>query len=609
MPQVYQPANPDQNLLENGGRPNQTGVNQGAPGMGYVDSGGGGGHSFGGGLTAAQIAQAQAIAESGVLENTLANQNAQGNQQANPMNGTVLPYANMLNGEVQTTPSAPTPPTTPSNGGGGGGGGYPSGGGGGGGGGTPASSTVQAGNNTAPVQGTELGDNTNYLLNEYNNMDNYQAAMTDLINSNTAQLIDLSHAQIDELLAVQLQAYANQLDQAKNQFGVLRAKLEQMKATEADNLVLAAAANGDKGGVGRAQYSAQMQQRDQALYELDLQWINLEQQLNQAIAEAKATGNYEKLAKTIELTTAAYEQLYNLMSQVMQVKTSDAAQLDQYYEGIREFDASYNLQVQQIQQNAVLNKISAGISVSPEDMEVFGLTGADAQTAANNINTSQGIERQILAEQLRSLQNSNNGYYGGSGGGGGGGGESSRPSKYGMTFSDSVPATVESTILGALEEDGLTVLRGGEPTQVLLNSSGGFASGLQAGDIVEISGYGRYVWNGSSWVPEGQAASGGSGGSGSSGGQTLSTADVISRLNNTYGIAGGNAASIGANLNAAISQAQLQLANAEATLFNTANSASGDEGAILAQSLRYEQAKQKLAMLQEAQAFYNQYFG
>ena len=356
-------------------------------------------------------------------------------------------------------------PQTPSGNPGGGSpsGGYPSGGGG------YVAATVTPGNNAAPIQGGELGDNTNYLLGEYNNMDAYQQKQEQTINDNTQKLIDLANAQIDEQLKVTLAGYANQLDQVKRQYSQVRARLAQAKATEADNIRLANAANGDRGGVGQAQYSAQMQQRDQALYEIDLEQINLEQQLEQAILEAEATGNYNKLAQQIELTSAAYEQLYNLASQVMQTKTNDAAQLDQYYEGIREYDAEYNLQLQQIQQNAVMNKINAGITVTPEDMEQFGLRGTDAQNAANNINQSQGIERQILQEQLRSLQRSNSGGYGGYGSGSGGsssgssGGNTSAGSSNvhegygGRTFGggSSSQQMTESQVIAALNNSGI----------------------------------------------------------------------------------------------------------------------------------------------------------
>lgn len=399
--------------------------------------------------------------------------------------------------------------TTP-NTGGGGGGGY-----GGGGGGSSASTVVQAGNNNAPIQNTELGDNTNYLLQEYQNSGNYEQKLEDLINTNTATLIDLANAQIDEQLKVTLAGYANELDKAKRQFGVMRAKLEQAKATEADNLALQRAASGNRGGIGEAEYNASMQQRDQALYELDLEWVNLEDQLEQAILEAQATGNYQKLANQIELTTAGFEQLTNLYNQVWQMNNANAARLDQYYEGIREFDADYNLQVQQIQQNAVLNKIQAGITVTPEDMMQFGLTGADAQTAANQINESQGIQRQLLAMELRGRA-SGGGYGGGSGGGGGGG---TRQSRYGMSFSSSVPAAVESGILGALESDALTVTRGGREQRITLNSSGGFANPLMAGDSISTA-YGVFVWDGGKWAPQGSnntglsSTGGGSTGSG-----------------------------------------------------------------------------------------------
>lgn len=490
MPQVYQPANPDQNLLANGGRPDQTGINQGAPSMGYQPPANNNNNSgYNGPLAPPSnprlelpYANPTLEATTGVTSSTQGSPSANGGATSYPSGSVAPDHTN--NNNASSGGNGSGEGGTPSGGGGYGGGGAS------GGGGVPSTTEQQLAELNA-IHGTQI-NGTDYLLNEYNNLPTYQENMENLINTTYSDLIDLNNARIDEQLKLTLADYANQLDQAKGQFAQIRAKLEQMKATEADNLALAAAMNGDRGGVGKAQYSQQMQQRDQALYEIDLQQVNLEQQIQQAIADAKATGNYTKLAQQIELATAQFERLAQLAADVENLKTSDATRLDQYY-----------LQVQELQQNAVLDKINYGIKITAEDMALFGLSGAMAQAAADELNSAQGMERQMLAEQLKSMQKANaaasyGGYGGGYGGGGGGSDEGSSGGGFSLSSAQLSELQTKSQYGNLyIYKDGTST---GKRLTITFDENGNPVSAnppMQAGEYIQLSDGTKLYSNGS----------------------------------------------------------------------------------------------------------------
>lgn len=291
--------------------------------------------------------------------------------------------------QLTTTPPQTTNSDKPASSGGGatnGGGGATTGGGGtagtGGGTGSAGAGNVQS-----------QYDNESRLQEIYNK--DLQAAydeMKNLTQQSTAERLDLQNQAIDEQVKVQIGAYANQLDDMKSKYAQERAKVAALASQANDNMILRSASNGDRGGIAQKQYNDQAAAYDSQILSIDLQQIKSEQDINQAIEEAKATGNYQKLQYVIELKTAEYQSLINQLESYISQKSNMASTLD-----------NYDLTVQAQNRNNVNNKIANGLQVSAQDMEQLGYTPGTAQAAANYANQNADIQRQLQYANLNNI--------------------------------------------------------------------------------------------------------------------------------------------------------------------------------------------------------------
>lgn len=169
--------------------------------------------------------------------------------------------------------------------------------------------------------------------------------------------------QLAQLRGVQIQQYNEQVDYAtnrtieeleRNKQDAAAVYDQQRKQTEVQsekaltNSALYAAARGDRGGIGQAQYNAIRAQTMQNHLAINQAQTKLATDTARQITDLRAQGEFQKADKLLEVTQSYLAQLMELEQWALSFNLN----IDQLNESIRQWQYNYNLNVQELNLSA-----------------------------------------------------------------------------------------------------------------------------------------------------------------------------------------------------------------------------------------------------------------
>ena len=206
------------------------------------------------------------------------------------------------------------------------------------------------------------------------------------------KLLQQNQAQIDYTTQAAIKEQEAQLEQSKQDAYEMQKQAYIQSLKDQDNLALQAAARGDAGGIGLKQYSDSANTYDKQVYEINLQLKNLEAEVAQKVADLKAQGEFEAANYALEIGMA---QIKDLQSQ------RDALQNLQI--SLAQNAMEYNQQVSDIAFDRALQRLQLGV-FSADDAKALGISDADAERIANQLNITAQIDLKTAEQQLEALK-------------------------------------------------------------------------------------------------------------------------------------------------------------------------------------------------------------
>ena len=245
-------------------------------------------------------------------------------------------------------------------------------------------STGDSGSSGEGVSGTGSGGGTPSDLKSY--LDAWQQAA-----------LQQSGGQIDYAVQQAVTELQRALADAETQYKEQAESVDRDARQAMDNSALYAELRGDKGGIGREQYSSIQNTRAQNHLAVQQAQTKLATDTERQIADLRAQGEFEKADAALELTQNYLSQLVSLEQWAAEYDLSAA----QFEASLQQWEAEYNMAMQQLQisqnqwqqefdytkQLNSTNQLSgmgeallgAGIMPSNEQLTAMGMTQAQAQ--------------------------------------------------------------------------------------------------------------------------------------------------------------------------------------------------------------------------------------
>ena len=206
------------------------------------------------------------------------------------------------------------------------------------------------------------------------------------------KLLQQQQAQIDYTTQAAIKEQQAQLDQSKQDAYEMQKQAYIQSLKDQDNLALQAAARGDAGGIGLKQYSDSANTYDKQVYEINLQLKNLEADVAQKVADLKAQGEFEAANYALEIGMAQIKDLQNQRDTLQNLQIS-----------IAQNAMNYNQQSSDIAFDRALQRLQLG-AFSAEDAKALGISDADAERIANQLNITAQIDLKTAEQQLEALK-------------------------------------------------------------------------------------------------------------------------------------------------------------------------------------------------------------
>ncbi|MDY3109903.1 MAG: hypothetical protein SOW50_07270 [Lachnospiraceae bacterium] len=206
------------------------------------------------------------------------------------------------------------------------------------------------------------------------------------------KLLEQQQAQIDYTTQAAIKEQQAQLDQSKQDAYEMQKQAYIQSLKDQDNLALQAAARGDAGGIGLKQYSDSANTYDKQVYEINLQLKNLEADVAQKVADLKAQGEFEAANYALEIGMAQIKDLQNQRDTLQNLQIS-----------IAQNAMNYNQQSSDIAFDRALQRLQLG-AFSAEDAKALGISDADAERIANQLNITAQIDLKTAEQQLEALK-------------------------------------------------------------------------------------------------------------------------------------------------------------------------------------------------------------
>lgn len=227
-----------------------------------------------------------------------------------------------------------------------------------------------------------------------------------LLEKNAQKTQDETKKYYEQLLQQQQQQIEHNTQQAIREQEALAEKqekeaYEQQKAAFAQsmkdraNLAYQSAARGDAGGIGLKQYSDAANSYDRQLYEINLQLENLKAEVDQNVASLKAQGNFDAANVALEIGMAQIKDLQNQRDALQ----SKQVNLSQNY-------MSYRQQQDEIAFDRALQRLQLG-AFTAEDAKALGISDADAERIATQLNITAQLSLKEAEKQLAGLKAQN----------------------------------------------------------------------------------------------------------------------------------------------------------------------------------------------------------
>lgn len=272
------------------------------------------------------------------------------------------------------------------------------------------------GEGMAPMEG--LGYEAQYLpqyWNDFTNTYDYEKYADDY-DAIRDQLVAANQAGVD-LGRMQLEA---QLQNALPEYDELRRQNAAAQSRASNNMALYNAANGDRGGIGSKQYSAEQNAYDQRMNEIQLEQQNLINTTNQQIAQLEAEGRMKEaeiLAQWGQAKLEAMQEQYNLYWNMYQQGASAMENLeygiasdewdrlykirqDELEEQLRKYQAdvdAYNAAVQRAQTELSVDEANRDYDYQAwRDKANFDLQQAQLENAYNADKYNAAVDQQKL---------------------------------------------------------------------------------------------------------------------------------------------------------------------------------------------------------------------
>lgn len=160
------------------------------------------------------------------------------------------------------------------------------------------------------------------------------------------------------------------------------------KLIAGDNLALRNASAGDLGGIGQKMYSDQQNAYDSRLYAIELEQINLQNTINQQIANLRAQGEFELADALLELGQNRMAALTNQYNTYASNRASWGGAVD-----------NYNLSRDNLAYEQAMQRLQLGL-FNAEDAAALGVDAAQAKAFSDRINLLAQLNVQQAQAEL-----------------------------------------------------------------------------------------------------------------------------------------------------------------------------------------------------------------